>query len=78
MCIRDNLDPVLNKRIYDYWQTIRNLKPQLSSSEIIKIGIAEGPQLGKVIQELHNQVIDGKLKTKKDEIEFVKKITNLD
>ena len=73
-----HLDPVLNKRIYDYWQTIRNLKPQLSSSEIIKIGIAEGPQLGEVIQELYNQVIDGKLKTKKDEIEFVKKITNLD
>ena len=72
-----HLDPVLNKRIYDYWQTIRNLKPQLSSSEIIKMGIAEGPQLGEVIQKLHNHVIDEKLKTKKDEIEFVKKITNL-
>lgn len=76
--LSQHLNPILSKRIYEYWNTLKNLKPHLTSSELINMGIGEGPLLGKAIQELNNQVIDKKLKTKKDEIEFVKKFTNLD
>ena len=76
--LSQHLNPILSKRIYEYWNTLKNLKPHLTSSELIHMGICEGPLLGKAIQELNNQVIDKKLKTKKDEIEFVKKFTNLD
>ena len=66
------------ERVYEYWDKNRNLKPQISVKEILQLGIKEGPLLGKLIMALQDAVIDGKLTTKTEELDFIRNFTNQD
>ena len=66
------------ERVYEYWDKNRNLKPQISVKEILQLGIKESPLLGKLIMALQDAVIDGKLTTKTEELDFIRNFTNQD
>tara|TARA_B100000073_G_scaffold228005_1_gene190201 strand:+ start:8059 stop:9285 length:1227 start_codon:yes stop_codon:yes gene_type:complete len=66
------------ERVYEYWDKNRNLKPQISVKEILQLGIKEGPELGKLIMALQDAVIDGKLTSKIEELDFIRNFTNQD
>lgn len=59
---------------YERFKKIRK-KGILSSEEIIKTtGIKAGPELGQIILELKKAQFDGRVKTKKQGMKFVKEI----
>jgi len=51
---------------------LRYIKPALNGNDLIKMGIASGPQIKEVLQLLHKARFDGKVKTEKDEERLVK------
>jgi len=51
---------------------LRYVKSALNGDDLIKMGIASGPQIKEVLQLLHEARLDGKVRTKKDEEELVK------
>lgn len=49
-------------------------KPILTGDEVIKeLGIEPGPKIGEILEKVHEAQIEGKIKTKKEALEFIKK-----
>ncbi len=48
--------------------------PLLMGRDLIKMGMKEGPEIGKVIKEVYELQLEGKIKTRKEAIEYAKKI----
>lgn len=48
------------------------IKPSVNGNDIRALGICEGPLYGKILSEIKNLKISGKLKSKEDEIKYIK------
>ncbi len=59
---------VIEKQLKIY----NNIKLQITGDDLKKFGIKEGPVYSKILLEILLEKIDGKIKTKKQEIEYVK------
>ncbi len=51
---------------------IRYVKPALSGSDLLKMGITPGPEMKEIIDRLHEARLDSKISSKQGEIELVK------
>ncbi|MCL4428228.1 MAG: hypothetical protein M1276_04465 [Deltaproteobacteria bacterium] len=71
-CGRDKSDLNFRKIIVRYLDKIIFIKPYLSGSDIKSMGICEGPLCGKILNEIKLLKIGGALKSKKDELKYVK------
>jgi tRNA nucleotidyltransferase (CCA-adding enzyme) len=58
----------------DYINRARHIRPILRGDDLIALGIPEGPTLGEMLTRLRAAKIDGKIKTKADEIQYLKSI----
>lgn len=54
-----------------YLTKLRYVRPLLSGADLKRMGIAESPQLGKILNELHRAKLDGEIKTRQDEERLV-------
>ncbi len=61
------------RNVRNYVNGICAAKPGITGKDLKKMGIKEGPIYGKILEKLTAAKFDGKLKTKKDEIQYVKK-----
>ena len=64
--------PVACRNIQLFINKLRYVKPALTGNDLIKMGIAPGPQIKEVLNLLHEASLDGKVTSKKDEEEMVK------
>jgi len=63
-------DRRVKRRVCLFLDKLRNISLEVNGEELKKLGIPEGPILGKVLRELFNAKLDGKIKTKEEEIEM--------
>ena len=55
-----------------YLTALRHVKPALNGRDLISLGVAQGPPVGEVLQELKNARIDGRIATREEEIQLVR------
>jgi len=63
---------IVRKNIQLYLDKLRHIKPLLSSSELMGMGIPAGPRIKEIFAELLVAKLDGKVTNKKDEEELVR------
>ncbi|MFH1314638.1 MAG: hypothetical protein ABIJ00_15635 [Candidatus Eisenbacteria bacterium] len=51
----------------------RHVTPRLSGGEIASLGIGEGPRVGKILEDILKLRLEGKIKTRTDELSYVRK-----
>ncbi len=60
----------VRKAISNYYTHQRELAPYIKGRDLLKIGLKPGPVFSTVLHSVLNAKLDGKLKTKKDEIQY--------
>lgn len=63
--------PFLRQEVIDFFKIFKKIKPHLTGEDLKRLGIKEGKEIGKILELLRQNVIEGKLKTKEDEEKFV-------
>lgn len=56
----------------EFMESLRNTEVLITGKELIQLGIKEGPIFRKIFNEILKEKIKGKLKTKEDEIKYIK------
>ncbi|HPI02745.1 MAG TPA: CBS domain-containing protein [Candidatus Goldiibacteriota bacterium] len=64
----------VKNRIENYLHNLKNIKPEISGSDLKQMNIKTGPEYGKVIAKVLEAKLNGKLKSKQDELDYVKKL----
>ncbi len=60
----------IKKAISNFYTHQRNIKPYIRGRDLLKIGLSPGPVFSTIIKQILNSKLDGRLKTKKEEIKF--------
>ncbi|MSQ22790.1 MAG: hypothetical protein EXR53_05740 [Dehalococcoidia bacterium] len=55
-----------------YVQEWRHIRPRLNGHDLTGLGVPSGPQLGKLLEELRDARLEGRVHTKADEEALVK------
>ncbi len=63
----------VKKEISNYYNKLRNVKPQLSGKDLIKTGLHSGPDIGHLLGALLDAKLNGTIETRQDELDFVHK-----
>jgi len=66
-------DKKQREHICYYLERLRNIKPRLTGKDLKILKITEGPIYEKILKQLLNMKLNGKLKSKQQEIAFVKR-----
>ncbi len=64
--------PLVHQHLEIYLNELRHVKPALNGDDLIKMGIAPGPRIKEILQQLHEARLDGKVTSKEDEEEMVR------
>jgi tRNA nucleotidyltransferase (CCA-adding enzyme) len=56
-----------------YLNVLRHIKPVLSGEDIKKLGVKQGPKIKEILAKLREERLDGKIGSKKEEEEWVRK-----
>ncbi|OQX55369.1 MAG: hypothetical protein B5M53_04360 [Candidatus Cloacimonas sp. 4484_209] len=67
-------DKKQRKHICYYLEHLKNIKPKLTGKDLKTLKITEGPIYEKILKQLLNMKLNGKLKSKQQEIDFVKRL----
>ena len=62
----------VRKSISKYFTKLKNIKPQIRGRDLLELGLKPGPIFGKILEAVHEAKLNGLVKSKEDEIEFVK------
>jgi len=62
----------LRKIISNYFTKLKHMKPQLRGKDLIDMGFKPGPIFGKILETVLEAKLNGLVRSKEDEIEFVK------
>lgn len=65
----------LKKHIEDFFEFYNGMRLYISGADLHKLGLTPGPYYQKIFHRVLNAKLDGLVKTKKDELELIKKIT---
>ncbi|MBI4180474.1 MAG: CCA tRNA nucleotidyltransferase [Chloroflexi bacterium] len=65
--------PVVQGHIRLFRDKLRYVKPSLTGNDLIKMGVPPGPRMKEILQQLHGARLDGKVKSKKEEEELVRR-----
>lgn len=69
---KDSTDKLFKNIILDYINKISLISPSINGHDIKLLGIAEGPLYKEILDKIRLLKIDGKLKTKKEELLYIK------
>ena len=64
---------IVRERLNLYLNKLRYVKISLNGDDLKKMGLPTGPQMGEIIKKLYTAKLDQKVKTKKDEEDFVRR-----
>lgn len=64
---------IARERTVFYLSELRQARPQMSGNDLKKLGLKPGPQFATILKRLLYARLDGQMKTKEDEIEYVNK-----
>ncbi len=64
---------VARKHIQLFLDKLRFIRPALNGEDLKRLGITSGQRIGKMLHQLHEARLDGKVTSKKDEEEMVRK-----
>jgi len=59
--------PIIRQYLHLYLTKLQYVKPYLTGDDLVNLGVPAGPELGKVLNEIHVEKLDGKIRTKNDE-----------
>ncbi|MBO8143272.1 MAG: CCA tRNA nucleotidyltransferase [Thermodesulfobacterium sp.] len=59
--------PRIRKDVVKFLKRYRKIKPELTGDELIELGVKEGKEIGRFLELLRKEKIEGKVKTKEDE-----------
>jgi len=65
----------VKKRIENYLNHMRSVKPALSGDEITELGFKSGPRIKELLELLMEARLDGKVSTRDEEIEMMEKLS---
>jgi len=68
------VSPVARQHIQLFFDKFRYVKPALTGNDLQKMGIAPGPQMKEILQRLHEARLDGKVTSKRGEVEVVRSL----
>jgi tRNA nucleotidyltransferase (CCA-adding enzyme) len=60
-------EPLAAEQLGRYLREFRYLSPELNGRDLLALGVPEGPVIGKLLKELRNAKLDGKISTVEDE-----------
>ncbi|PIP21125.1 MAG: hypothetical protein COX40_01075 [Candidatus Omnitrophica bacterium CG23_combo_of_CG06-09_8_20_14_all_40_11] len=63
----------LKKHIEDFFEIYNGMRLYISGADLYKLGLAPGPYYQKIFHRVLNAKLDGLVKTKKEELELIKK-----
>ncbi len=64
-------EPVIHERLELYLSDIRHVRPLLNGTDILALGVPQGPKVGELLDALLTARLDGLLPTREDEVTFV-------
>jgi tRNA nucleotidyltransferase (CCA-adding enzyme) len=64
--------PVARHHIQLFLSKLRYIKPTLTGDDLQRMGIIPGPRIKEILNQLHEARLDGKVRSKKGEVELVK------
>ncbi len=67
-------DKSIVKKIVRHILHLNNIKLEITGKDLKKLGIKESPLMGEILAKVKEAKIDGKIKNRKEELDFVKKI----
>ena len=62
---------VVGRRLTLYLDELRYIKPVLNGDDLIALGVPQGPRIGEMLQALLEARLDGQVRTRQDEIDFI-------
>ncbi|NOX98008.1 MAG: CCA tRNA nucleotidyltransferase [Nitrospirae bacterium] len=66
-------EKVARERIVFYLNELRQIKSKVSGKELLELGLKPGPQFARILKNLLYARLDGRVRTKRDEMKYVKK-----
>ncbi len=63
------------KTLDNYLETWRHIKPKTTGHDLIKYGMSPGPEYKILLRHLRNAWLDGEVKTPKEELVLLEKLT---
>ncbi len=66
-------DREIKRLCIKYLGELRNVKPALTGKDLLRLGLQPGPGYSRIFREILYEKLRGRLKTKEEEIEFVKR-----
>ncbi len=64
------------RRLAEYLEYHRRLRPNLSGNDLIALGVQQGPAVGHILERLRNAWLDGEVSNADGELELAKKLVN--
>jgi tRNA nucleotidyltransferase (CCA-adding enzyme) len=64
--------PVASQNIRLFLNRLKDIKVSLTGEDLIRMGVAQGPQIGEILELVHQAKLNGKITTRQQEEEVVK------
>jgi len=68
-------DPIVQKNLKDFFNIYNGMCPHIRGDDLRKLGFVPGPHYKKIFTRVLNARLNGKIKTKEEEITFIVKLT---
>ncbi len=68
---------ILQRNLKLFLDTLRYVKTSLSGNDLLKMGLPEGPKLGSILKELLAARLDGKIRSRAEEIVLARQLAGL-
>jgi tRNA nucleotidyltransferase (CCA-adding enzyme) len=65
--------PVASQNIHLFLNRLKDIKVSLTGDDLVQMGIAPGPQIGEILEQLHQARLNGKIATRQEEEEVIKR-----
>ncbi|MYC06352.1 MAG: CCA tRNA nucleotidyltransferase [Chloroflexi bacterium] len=62
---------IVGRRLTLYQDELRHIKPVLNGDDLVALGVPQGPRIGELLHDLLEARLDGQVKTRQDEIDFI-------
>lgn len=71
-CALSEGDGAIAQRLMLYLNELRHIAPILKGNDLLALGVPQGPEVGALLNDLLEARFDGKIETRRDEINFVR------
>lgn len=61
----------VKRAISSYWVTLRYIHPEVTGKDLLRMGVIPGPIYREILQSLRNEKVNGLLKSRDDEMDYV-------